>query len=130
MFKSFNTDPRFADCPGVNSPGYLETPDRFGCVAGSERLYISASGDVQPCPLVNLSLGNVLDESLASICRRMRSLLPRPRCDLLCSQLGPLVSEHIAEGGQGCAVLPVPLEKSTEILVGLPPSQTPNAWVL
>jgi len=130
MFETFNTDARFADWPAVNSPAYLETPDRFGCVAGSERLYISASGDVQPCPLVNLSLGNVLDESLASICRRMRALLPRPRCDLLCSQLGPLVSEHIAEGGQGCAVLPIPRQKSVEILAGLPPSQTPNAWVL
>lgn len=130
MFKTFNTDPRFADYPAVNSSAYLETPDRFGCVAGSERLYISASGDVQPCPLVNLSLGNVLDESLASICRRMRSLLPRPRCDLLCSQLGPLVSEYIAEGGQGCAVLPIPRQKSVEILACLPPSQTPNAWVL
>ena len=130
MFKTFNTDPCFADYPAVNSPAYLETPDRFGCVAGSERLYISASGDVQPCPLVNLSLGNVLDESLTSICRRMRALLPRPRCDLLCSQLGPLVSEHIAEGGQGCAVLPIPPEKSAEILADLPPSQTPNAWVL
>jgi len=130
MFKSFNTDPRFADCPGVNSPGYLETPERFGCVAGSERLYISASGDVQPCPLVNLSLGNVLDESLASICQRMGALLRGPRCDLLCSQLGPLVSEYVAEGGQGCAVLPIPREKSVEILAGLPPSPTPKAWVL
>ncbi len=130
MFKTFNTDPRFVDYPAVNSPAYLETADRFGCVAGSERLYISASGDVQPCPLVNLSLGSVLDESLASICRRMRSLLQRPRCDLLCSQLGPLVSKYVAEGGQGCAVLPVPQEKSAEILAGLPPSQTPNAWVL
>jgi len=130
MFKTFNTDPRFADCPAVNSPTYLETPDRFGCIAGSERLYISASGDVQPCPLVNLSLGNVLDESLASICQRMRSLLPGPRCDLLCSQLGPLVSEYVAEGDQGCAVLPIPPEKSVDILAGLPASLTPKAWVL
>ena len=130
MFKMFNTDPRFDDYPAVNSPVCLETPDRFGCVAGSERLYISASGDVQPCPLLNLSLGNVLDESLASICRRMRSLLSGPRCELLCSQLGPLVSEYVAEGGQGCAVLPIPPEKSVEILTDLPASPTPKAWVL
>lgn len=130
MFKTFNMAPRFTDCPAVNSPAYLETPDRFGCVAGSERIYISASGDVQPCPLVNLSLGNVLDESLASICQRMRSLLSGPRCNLLCSQLGPLVSEYVAEGGQGCAVLPIPPAKSAEILADLPASPTPKAWVL
>jgi MoaA/NifB/PqqE/SkfB family radical SAM enzyme len=130
MFKTFNTDPRFADWPAVNSPAYLETPDRFGCIAGSERLYISASGDVQPCPLVNLSLGNVLEESLVSICQRMRSLLSRPRSELLCSQLGPLVSEYVSEGGQGCAVLPIPPEKSAEILADLPASATPKGWEL
>jgi MoaA/NifB/PqqE/SkfB family radical SAM enzyme len=130
MFKTFNTDPRFADYPAVNSPAYLETPDRFGCIAGTERLYISASGDVQPCPLVNLSIGNVLDEPLASICRRMRSLLPVPRSDLLCSQLGPLVSKYVAEGGQGCTVLPIPPDKSTKILASLPASPTPKAWAL
>jgi len=130
MFKTFNMAPRFTDCPAVNSPAYLETRDRFGCVAGSERLYISASGDVQPCPLVNLSLGNVLDESLASICQRMRSLLPGARCNLLCKQLGPLVSEYVAKGGQGCDVLPIPPAKSADILADLPASPTPKAWVL
>jgi hypothetical protein len=130
MFETFNTDARFAEWPAVNSPAYLETPDRFGCIAGSERLYISASGDVQPCPLVNLSLGNVLDESLVSICHRMRSLLPGPRSDLLCSQLGPLVSKYVADGGQGCAVLPIPPEESVEIMASLPASPTPKAWVL
>lgn len=130
MFETFNTDPRFADYPAVNSPTYLEMPDRFGCVAGSERIYISASGDVQPCPMVNLSMGNVLDEGLVSVCRRMRLLLPRPRCELLCSQLKPLVLEYITEGDDGCTSLPVPPEKSTKVLANLPVSSTPKAWTL
>ena len=93
-------------------------------------MYISASGDVQPCPLVNLSLGNLLDQSLASICQVMWSLLPGPRSEGLCNQLGPVVSEHVAEGGRGCEVLPISTEKSAEILASLPIAETPKAWVL
>ncbi len=130
IFKTLNTDPCYADYPGVNSAAYLETPDRFGCTAGAERIYISAAGDVQPCPLVCLSLGNVLDEPLVSICRRMQSVVQGPRTELLCSHLGPIVSDYVEQGDQGCDVLPIPPEKSMEILSNLPASTTPKAWVL
>ncbi len=130
QFRSLNTDPALADCPGVNSPAYLETPDRFGCVAGAERLYISASGDVQPCPLVSLAVGNVLDESLAAICGRMRELVKGPRAEQLCYELGPQVAAHVAQGGPDCAALPIPPDKTAEILGSLPPPATPKAWRL
>lgn len=128
MFKTFNNDLRFASCPGVDATAYSETPDRFGCVAGSQRMHISASGDVQPCPLVNLSLGNVLETSLASIYQHMRSLVPGPRNNALCYQLRPKVSKYIAGGGFDG--LPIPPETSSEILAELAVSGTPKAWVL
>ena len=112
----------------MNSPAYFETPNRFGCVAGSERIYLSAGGDVQPCPLVNLSLGNVLRESLSAISRRMRSMISSPRQELLCVQLGPLVSQYVAASEKTTAKLPVGPESSSEMLRQLPPSALPAGW--
>jgi len=130
IFEVFNTDEKFANYPAVNSVAYLETPDKFGCIAGAERLYISASGDVQPCPLVNLSLGNVMQQDLATICECMRSLVQGPRSELLCSQLGPLISDYLAKAGNDCDILPINPEKSVEILENLPASTTPKVWKL
>jgi len=130
MVRKFNTDSSFADYPAVISGAYMESASRFGCVAGSVRLYISASGDVQPCPLVNLSLGNVRDDSLAVICERMRLLLPCPSSDLLCCQLQPAVSDYMAKHGGDCNALPVPVGESTKILEELGAGETPEVWAL
>lgn len=42
-----------------------------GCPGGIERLYITAYGDVMMCPHVQISYGNVLEEPLETIYRRM-----------------------------------------------------------
>jgi MoaA/NifB/PqqE/SkfB family radical SAM enzyme len=130
IFRKLNSDPGLTDYPAVNSATYLETPDRFGCVAGSERLYISTAGDVQPCPLVNLAVGNVMNEPLASIVERMRSLLPSPRAERLCSQLSPIIAHRVEEAGGTFDMLPVPPEMGSQILSQLPPTAMPKAWVL
>ena len=42
-----------------------------GCPAGIEKLYISPYGDVMPCPFIHIGYGNLREESLASIWKRM-----------------------------------------------------------
>jgi len=42
-----------------------------GCPAGTEKVYITAYGDVTPCDLIHDSAGNVLEESLETIWKRM-----------------------------------------------------------
>ena len=44
---------------------------RRECPAGKERIHITAYGDVLTCPLVQISYGNVLEESLKEIYKRM-----------------------------------------------------------
>jgi MoaA/NifB/PqqE/SkfB family radical SAM enzyme len=46
--------------------------NRKGCPAGIEKCYITAGGDVLPCPFIHLSFGNVKRESLVRIVQRMR----------------------------------------------------------
>lgn len=45
-----------------------------GCPGGIERLYITAYGDVMMCPHVQISYGNVLDEPLETIYKRMAKM--------------------------------------------------------
>lgn len=46
-----------------------------GCGAAKEKLYVSAYGDVMPCPFMQVPFGNVVEEPLAAIRARM---LARP----------------------------------------------------
>jgi MoaA/NifB/PqqE/SkfB family radical SAM enzyme len=45
-----------------------------GCPGGIERIYITAYGDVMMCPHVQISYGNVLEEPLEMIYRRMAQM--------------------------------------------------------
>jgi MoaA/NifB/PqqE/SkfB family radical SAM enzyme len=44
---------------------------RSGCPAGIEKIYITAYGDVTPCDLIHDPFGNVLEEPLETIWKRM-----------------------------------------------------------
>ena len=46
--------------------------NRIGCPAGMEKIYITAGGEVLPCPFIQVSFGNCRSESLADIVHRMR----------------------------------------------------------
>jgi MoaA/NifB/PqqE/SkfB family radical SAM enzyme len=122
----FNKHAEFGDYPVLVSPAYFETPDRFGCIAGSERIFISAAGDLQPCAMVNLSVGNVVEEAFADVASRLHRLLPRPRRDLICTQLQAIVREK-ADSGAGVE-LPLGPSLSVAVLQELPRSGPPGAY--
>ena len=44
---------------------------QLGCSAGTEKLYITPTGEVIPCPFIHVSFGNVRDEPLGTIRDRM-----------------------------------------------------------
>jgi len=44
---------------------------RSHCPAGSEEFYVTCYGDVIPCPLIQISFGNVKEENIRSIWARM-----------------------------------------------------------
>lgn len=57
-----------------------------GCPGGTERIYITAYGDVLTCPLVHVSYGNVLEEPLEKIFNRMNSTPFLKKYNRLCKQ--------------------------------------------
>jgi MoaA/NifB/PqqE/SkfB family radical SAM enzyme len=45
-----------------------------GCPAGMEKLYITNTGEVIPCPFIHITFGNVRDEPLAEIVEEMQKV--------------------------------------------------------
>lgn len=58
---------------------YFEHQKNFGCGAGLGSIYIDATGNVTPCPFVGLGLGNVKEESVASIYEKMKKCFLQPK---------------------------------------------------
>ena len=112
--------------PALTCPGHFETPSRFGCIGGFERIFISAAGDLQPCSMVNLSVGNVAEEGFAAVGERMLSLVPQPRSELMCTALQSIIAEKCGDGDT--TQLPLPPEISLPLLKALPPSELPKAF--
>lgn len=72
----------------------------LGCTAGGiERFYVNADGEVQPCEFLNVSFGNVRDESYGVIYKRMREYFPTATQNWLCNTENTLVQEFIKEHG-------------------------------
>ena len=81
--------------PAVACFAYLESAELFGCGAGYHHLFIDAAGEVCPCDLTPLSMGNALERPLAEIWAQMGELFARPRRGCLMRELaarieGPL----------------------------------------
>jgi len=73
-----NTHPRYRDYPAVQARAFLEDPDNMGCCAGNALVYIDSSGNMQPCDLLQISLGNVLEEGVEPVYSRLKRCFPHP----------------------------------------------------
>lgn len=69
--------------PAIACFAHLESDAMFGCGAGFHHLFIDAVGNVCPCDLTPLAFGNVLQEPLSDIWRRMAEWFELPRCGCL-----------------------------------------------
>ena len=64
-----------------------EEPEMFGCTAGgTDRFYINAKGDLQPCEFLNFSFGNIATDDFDTIYYNMRSEFHIPGQCLLCDK--------------------------------------------
>jgi MoaA/NifB/PqqE/SkfB family radical SAM enzyme len=77
--------PAFHDYPALAAQVFEESEAVLGCTAGAvDRFYVNAHGEVQPCEFLNVSFGNVTDESFGAILARMRETFREPCSDWLC----------------------------------------------
>ena len=70
----YNLQEEFSGYPSISAQIIEEDKAVFGCTAGgTERFYINAKGDLQPCEFLNISFGNIAVDKFEDIYPKMRS---------------------------------------------------------
>ena len=70
----YNLQEEFFEYPSISAQILEEDKAVFGCTAGgTDRFYINAKGDLQPCEFLNLSFGNIALDRFEDIYHKMRS---------------------------------------------------------
>ncbi len=109
---SYNQSRQFRRHPPISAQIIEESPEVFGCTAGgTDRFYINAKGDMQPCEFLNLSFGNIVQEDLLAVYGRMRACFEKPGQTWLCEAYAPAIRELSREG----SILPLDPETSKKI---------------
>lgn len=83
----YNFDRKHKDYPAISAQILEEDPNVFGCTAGgTDRFYLNAKGDIQPCEFLNISFGNINDEDFDVIYTRMRKVFNKPGYCMICEK--------------------------------------------
>lgn len=80
--------------PKVCAFNHVESPEAFGCGAGTQHLFIDPAGEVCPCDFTPMSFGNVSTQSLASIWLRMSAAMAGPRRHCFIQKHHKLIARH------------------------------------
>ena len=106
---TYNHGRNFRSYPPISAQIIEESPEVFGCTAGgTDRFYINAKGDMQPCEFLNLSFGNIVQEDFSTVYGRMRACFEKPGRMWLCEAYASAIRDLAGKG----PVLPLDPEKS------------------
>lgn len=95
--------------PKITSFAYTESEQKYGCGAGTQHSYISASGHLYPCDFVPMDFGNVKENGVRELWKEMNKLMGIPRIGCLAQK----VNKEVYEKSEG--ELPLCKQKSVEI---------------
>jgi len=94
LVQRYNHERAYAGYPAISAQIIEEDAEHFGCTAGgTDRFYINAKGDVQPCEFLNLSFGNLAEEDFDTIYARMRQAFVPPGETWLCEACAPQIRQ-------------------------------------
>jgi MoaA/NifB/PqqE/SkfB family radical SAM enzyme len=95
--------------PKVCAFNQIESPEVFGCGAGTQHLFIDAAGEVCPCDFTGMSFGNASREPLAAIWTRMSEAMGNPRRHCFIQRHHGLLAKY------SLGKFPLPVETSLKI---------------
>lgn len=108
----YNHNKQYRNHPAISAQIIEEDKDVFGCTAGgTDRFYINAKGDVQPCEFLNLSFGNIMQEEFEIIYHRMRAHFEDPCECWLCEKYSGNILQIFKENKLTSLPLPNELSK-------------------
>ncbi|NUN10769.1 MAG: radical SAM protein [Ignavibacteriaceae bacterium] len=115
LVHKYNNDGEYRDYPFIAAQIFDERSDMFGCTAGgTDRFYINAKGDVQPCEFLNISYGNLKEEEFSEIYDRMRRSFEKAGDRWLCETCSAKVAEIVSENN--ITSLPLNKELSQKVI--------------
>lgn len=77
--KDLHHDPAYRNHPPLSGLStWLEKDPAFGCQCRFEYLFVTSSGDVQPCEVSEISFGNINEEEFPEIYKRICRAFPAP----------------------------------------------------
>ena len=110
----YNLDKRYEAYPSISAQIIEEDPRHFGCTAGgTDRFYINAKGDVQPCEFLNISYGNISERSFKDIYGEMRKDFCPPGTCWLCEANSKMIAKLYEKNG--IETLPLLVELSKQV---------------
>lgn len=113
----YNLDKIYKDYTFISPMFMEESPSMWGCTAGgTDRFYINAKGDLQPCEFLNISFGNIQTDDFDTIYENMRKVFEIPGDCLLCEKYSREILELKNE--HQLKILPLPPELSKKIYSG------------
>lgn len=114
LVNRYNHQPSLREYPPVCAQILEEAPDAFGCTAGgTDRFYINAKGDLQPCEFLNISFGNIGRRNFDQIFSDMRCHFERPGTTWLCESCSTDIARIMKNNGT--KTLPLSPELSASI---------------
>jgi MoaA/NifB/PqqE/SkfB family radical SAM enzyme len=110
----YNNQKQYQKYPFISAQIVDEKSDMFGCTAGgTDRFYINAKGDLQPCEFLNISYGNIKEENFELLYLKMRKDFEKAGDKWLCESC----SKNIAEVVNNNKIKVLPLSKELSRLV-------------
>lgn len=110
----YNLQKEYAKYPAISAQIIEEDKTVFGCTAGgTDRFYINAKGDLQPCEFLNISFGNITVDRFEDIYQKMRSCFVWGGERYLCESCSPEIHKVYQENS--LASLPLTPELSEKI---------------
>jgi MoaA/NifB/PqqE/SkfB family radical SAM enzyme len=123
----FNLLKKYEDYPFIAPMIIDEDEEHFGCTSGgTDRFYINAKGDVQPCEFLNISFGNIQEEKFEIIYDRMRKVFETPGTSWLCEKYASRIAEIMKE--HEITILPLQPKYAREIFEDIGTSPVPDFY--
>ena len=98
---------KYKKYPVLTAQVFEERKESLGCTAGGiDRFYINATGEVQPCEFLNISFGNINEETFELIFSRMRSFFKKPCIDWLCCTTSSQIADMLKKNNLNSTPLP------------------------
>lgn len=115
--QTYNTEKQYAGYPHIAAMIIEEDKSLFGCTSGgTDRFYINAKGDVQPCEFLNISFGNIKTGNFDTIYERMRRQFDVPGDCWLCEKYSGEILKYYRNHQHD--TLPLPPRLSEKIFSG------------